>query len=61
MVGNGRIEGSIYRIEFINLNSYFVDVEQLQIVNKMRNNNFSSENAEAKSYALPICQVIDWF
>ena len=25
----------------------------------MKNNNFSTENAEAKSYASPICQVID--
>ena len=25
----------------------------------MKNNNFSTENAEAKSYAPPICQVID--
>ena len=25
----------------------------------MKSNNFSTENAEAKSYASPICQVID--
>lgn len=25
----------------------------------MNNNNFSTENAEAKSYAPPICKVID--
>ena len=25
----------------------------------MKNNTFSTENAEAKSYASPICQVID--
>ena len=25
----------------------------------MKNNNFSTENAEAKSYASPICQLID--
>ena len=25
----------------------------------MKNNNFSTENTEAKSYASPICQVID--
>ena len=25
----------------------------------MRHNNLTSENAEAKSYAPPICQVID--
>ena len=36
--------------------SYLFD--DLQIVNDM-NNNFSTENAEAKSYASPICQVID--
>ena len=24
----------------------------------MKNNNFSTENAEAKSYASPICQII---
>ena len=33
--------------------------EDLQIVNDMKNNNFSTENVEAKSYASPICQVID--
>ena len=37
--------------------SYLFD--DLQIVNYMKNNNFSTENAEAKSYAPPICQVID--
>ena len=37
--------------------SYLFD--DLQIVNDMKNNNFSTENAEAKSYAPPICQVID--
>ena len=37
--------------------SYLFD--DLQIVNDMKNNNFSTENAEAKSYASPICQVID--
>ena len=31
----------------------------LQIVNYMKNNNFSTENAEAKSYVSPICQLID--
>lgn len=25
----------------------------------MKNNNFSAENAEAKSYVSPICQLID--
>ena len=25
----------------------------------MKNNNFSTENAEAKSYVSPICQLID--
>ena len=25
----------------------------------MQHNNFSTENAEAKSYASPICQLID--
>ena len=37
--------------------SYLFD--DLQIVNDMKNNNFSTENAEAKSYASPICQLID--
>ena len=37
--------------------SYLFD--DLQIVNDMKNNNFSTKNAEAKSYAPPICQVID--
>ena len=37
--------------------SYLFD--DLQIVNDMKNNNFSTENAEAKSYSSPICQVID--
>ena len=37
--------------------SYLFD--DLQIVNDMKNNNFSTENAEAESYASPICQVID--
>ena len=37
--------------------SYLFD--DLQIVNDMKNNNFSTENTEAKSYASPICQVID--
>ena len=37
--------------------SYLFD--DLQIVNDMKNNNFSTENVEAKSYASPICQVID--
>ena len=31
----------------------------LQIVNYMKNNNFSTENAEAKSYVSRICQLID--
>ena len=33
--------------------------DDLQIVNDMKSNNFSTENAEAKSYASPICHVID--
>lgn len=37
--------------------SYLFD--DLQIVNDMKNNNFSTENADAKSYAPPICQVFD--
>ena len=37
--------------------SYLFD--DLQIVNDMKSNNFSTENAEAKSYSSPICQVID--
>ena len=37
--------------------SYLFD--DLQIVNDMKNNNFSTENVEAKSYASPICQLID--
>ena len=37
--------------------SYLFD--DLQIVNDMNHNNFSTENVEAKSYASPICQVID--
>ena len=37
--------------------SYLFD--DLQIVNDMKNNNFSTKNAKAKSYVSPICQLID--
>ena len=42
----------------LNLESVSYLFDDLQIVNDM-NNNFSTKNAEAKSYAPPICQVID--
>ena len=43
----------------LNLESVSYLFDDLQIVNDMKSNNFSTENAEAKSYASPICQVID--
>ena len=43
----------------LNLESVSYLFDDLQIVNYMKNNTFSTENAEAKSYASPICQVID--
>ena len=42
----------------LNLESVSYLFDDLQIVNDMKSNNFSTENAEAKSYASPICQII---
>ena len=43
----------------LNLESVSYLFDDLQIVNDVKNNNFSTENAEAKSYSSPICQVIN--